>query len=131
MDAKDIGSGALGIIGGILTESATVWRGLHLYTNSTQSPLLGGGAVGFLTGMLLGFMLPTNLFTVLGGSAIALGSIAWLDLIIKREELFTGLVLLFYVLGFLISASLSFLATKVSKHFVSGKPNPAGEQAKT
>jgi hypothetical protein len=131
MTGKEIGSGALGIIGGILTESVTVWRGLHLYTNSTESPLLGGGAVGFLAGMLLGFMLPTNIFTVMGGSAIALGSIAWLDLIIKREKLFTGLVPLLYALGFLISGSLSFLATKVSKHFMSEKPSPAKEQAES
>jgi hypothetical protein len=129
MSGKDIGSGALGIIGAVLTEGATVWRGLHLYTKSTENPLLGGGVVGFLAGMLLGFILPTNVFTVIAGSVIAVASIAWFDVIINRERIFPGLVPLLYALGFLISASLSFLATKVSKHFMSEKPSPAKQQA--
>jgi hypothetical protein len=131
MTPKDIVNGILGLIGGIITESATVWRGLRLYTNATASPLLGGGAVGFPAGMLLGLILPTNLYTVIADSVIAVGSITWLDLIVKREKIFPGLVPLLYVLGFLISASLSFLVTKVSKHFVSGKARPTKEQTQS
>jgi hypothetical protein len=114
----------LGVILGIAGEGLAIWRNLLLYTEATKNQLIGGGVVGFLAGMILGFILPLRLISIAIFSVICVGAIAGFDLIVNGERSFPGLVFVLYLLGFTIAASLSFLGTKLSERLLSREQTP-------
>lgn len=119
----------LGGILGVITEGIAIWQKLLLYTEATKHPLIGGGVVGLLAGMILGFILQLRVISVVIASVVAVGTMAGFDMIVNGEKFFPGLVVALYVLSFFIAASLSFLGTKLSERLLNRKQTLTNKQA--
>jgi ABC-type Mn2+/Zn2+ transport system permease subunit len=108
----------LSILLSVITEGVIIWRKLLLYTDAVSHPIIGGGVVGFLVGLIWGSMTPRSGKSVILGGTVAIVTIALFDGIVYGELGFHGRVYVLYLLGSLIAGSLAFLSTKLSQGVV-------------
>ncbi|MDA2937994.1 hypothetical protein MYX75_07005 [Acidobacteria bacterium AH-259-A15] len=92
-------------------------QGLVVSTDAVRQPLVAGGVFGLITGTILAFLVPTNLqitarhvILLLVIGLLGLGSLALFNQIVNGEWEFRGRGLVLYLLPFVITLTLAFLA---------------------
>lgn len=107
----------IGIVLGFAGNAMLIYQKLLIYTEATKQPLVAGGTIGLLVGTIVGFLLPTKVYTVVGAGGLAVLCIATFNSIVEGERSFSGRSLALYLLAFAIAAGLSFLGTTLYSIF--------------
>jgi len=101
----------IGLVIGAAADSILIFQRLLIYTEATKQPLIGGGVVGLIVGIILAFLVPVRITAVISAGILAVFGIALFNNLVQGELSFSGRGFVLYILAFVINSALFFLGT--------------------